>query len=482
MRNSNKMLNELFDLGLFVTDIKSLQDFHITKFYNITAKTELAVTDPKHQQAVDIITKYAEKAGKPVVNETINVEPVVPAATATAVPVDIQAQAAEIQKKIEAVHAQHIKDGKTDEEATKLALESLTPEETQIWTDANTAQAKATADAEAARAAAAATTATKTAPPKVNTAKVKEYADRIVKGEDRAVVLKGLPVEVLEAVDLLVKTLKEINTTGIPLGTARSTAFIKKALHLGFTKDQIRAMSEEHAQEVREANTKADVQHLLDAYAGIEPIHEQDLANLNDAYDKIQTKQDLLNWKADYSLILSTSTKAYLDKYGVELTAEQGQEMYDAKIKELAENKGMDTLTRGTIVILSNKKSVAVVSNNDGETLTLMPLDMFKENFKKDPATGEWINKNETVDETGAITVNKDNVDSAIYMKDSEFKEAMEQPEAPTPEEVIDSNEVVESISKIDGSDLEQLKTDAKLMEDEAAKQKAANKFKNCKL
>lgn len=483
MRNSNKMLNELFDLGLFVTDTKSLQDFHVTKFYNITAKTELAVTDPKHQQAVDIITKYAEKAGKPVVNETVKVEPVVPAATATTTaPVDIQAQAAEIQKKIEEVHAQHIKDGKSDDDATQLAINSLTPEDRELWIKAKEARLKATEEAEAARAAAAAATATKTAPPKVNTAKVKEYADRIVKGEDRAVVLKGLPVEILEAVDLLVKTLKEINTTGIPLGTARSTAFIKKALYLGFTKDQIKNMSEDHAQEVREANTKADVQHLLDAYAGIEPIHEQDLVNLNDAYDKIQTKQDLLDWKADYSLILSTSTKAYLNKYGVELTAEQGQELYDAKIKELAENKDMDTLTRGTIVILSNKKSVAVVSNNDGETLTLMPLDMFKENFKKDPSTGEWVNKNKTVDETGTITVNKDNVDSAIYMKDSEFKEAMEQPEAPTPEEIVDSNTVIEEVTNNDIGELSTLAADAELMDNEAAKQKAANKFKNCKL
>jgi hypothetical protein len=58
----------------------------------------------------------------------------------------------------------------------------------------------------------------------------------------------------------------------------------------------------------------------------------------------------------------------------------------------------------------------------------------------------------------------------------------MEQPEAPTPEEIIDSNTVVEEVTNNDISEISTLAADAELRDNEAAKQKAANKFKNCKI
>lgn len=68
------------------------------------------------------------------------------------------------------------------------------------------------------------------------------------------------------------------------------------------------------------------------------------------------------------------------------------------KVKALAENLDFNTLQMGTVVILSDKKSVAVVSKNDGKTVSLMPYKMFKENFKLSPE-GEWVKRSESINE-----------------------------------------------------------------------------------
>lgn len=73
MAKTNKMLNEIFDLGLFVMpeDVERLKAFTITDFYNAADKSQLSKTDPKYKQAVDIIEKYAEEAGQMVSDKDI---------------------------------------------------------------------------------------------------------------------------------------------------------------------------------------------------------------------------------------------------------------------------------------------------------------------------------------------------------------------------------------------------------------------------
>ena len=73
MAANNKMLNELFNLGLFVLpeDVKKILDYTPTNFYNVADKSLLSKTDPKYKQALDIIDKYAEEAGREVKGKDI---------------------------------------------------------------------------------------------------------------------------------------------------------------------------------------------------------------------------------------------------------------------------------------------------------------------------------------------------------------------------------------------------------------------------
>jgi len=66
MRKNNKMLNEIFDLGLFVLpdDIDNIKNFQVpANFYNVTTKEIVPADSDLHKQAVEIVNKYAELAG-----------------------------------------------------------------------------------------------------------------------------------------------------------------------------------------------------------------------------------------------------------------------------------------------------------------------------------------------------------------------------------------------------------------------------------
>ena len=73
MAKTNKMINEIFNLGLFAMpdDAERLKNFSIVDFYNITDKSLLNKDDPKYKQALDIIEKYAEQAGELVTDKDI---------------------------------------------------------------------------------------------------------------------------------------------------------------------------------------------------------------------------------------------------------------------------------------------------------------------------------------------------------------------------------------------------------------------------
>lgn len=69
LRLKNDMLNKIYDLGLFVLpdDIESINDFNVPEnFYNVTNKEIVNKDNPKYEEAVKVITEYAELAGKKV--------------------------------------------------------------------------------------------------------------------------------------------------------------------------------------------------------------------------------------------------------------------------------------------------------------------------------------------------------------------------------------------------------------------------------
>lgn len=73
MAKTNKMINEIFDLGLFAMpdDVERLKNFTIVDFYNVADKSLLSKSDPKYKQALDIIEKYAEQEGKTATGKDI---------------------------------------------------------------------------------------------------------------------------------------------------------------------------------------------------------------------------------------------------------------------------------------------------------------------------------------------------------------------------------------------------------------------------
>ena len=74
MTKKNKMLKEIFGLGLFVLpdDIKLINDYEVTRFYNVADKSVLSTSDPKYKEAVEIVRKYGRAAGVDYADEVVS--------------------------------------------------------------------------------------------------------------------------------------------------------------------------------------------------------------------------------------------------------------------------------------------------------------------------------------------------------------------------------------------------------------------------
>lgn len=102
-------------------------------------------------------------------------------------------------------------------------------------------------------------------------------------------------------------------TEGIPLGTAASTQLVAKGQRLGFTKEQLNAMTPEERDLIRQANTKEDVQTLLDKYAEVTPQPQAEVRELADRTQKRVLVEELgFSWteanqmtKADAEKLIS---------------------------------------------------------------------------------------------------------------------------------------------------------------------------------
>ena len=74
MSEKNKMLKEIFGLGLFVLpeDVAKINNYEVTDFYNVTTKALVGKDDPKYKEAIEIVRKYGRAAGVDYADEIVS--------------------------------------------------------------------------------------------------------------------------------------------------------------------------------------------------------------------------------------------------------------------------------------------------------------------------------------------------------------------------------------------------------------------------
>jgi len=154
-------------------------------------------------------------------------------------------------------------------------------------------------------------------------------------------------------------------------------------------------------------------------------------------YNDITTAEELRAWSTRMSEIFASPIERdeFAEKYlgeGQELTPEYADNLMSLKKKALAENLDPGTLGEGTIVVMKQTGSpLKIVAKNDGKTLLLVTPSEYK---SKDFSAGE--------------TVANEDIKTKILMKDSEFKEEVEQTPPPSPETVKELNEGLEAVNE----------------------------------
>ena len=192
--------------------------------------------------------------------------------------------------------------------------------------------------------------------------------------------------------------------------------------------------------------------------------------DIMEQYANITTREELNAWKIRMQEIFESPNERdeFAEKYlgeGNELTPEYAREMVTAKMKALAENLDPGTLTEGSIVIMRDKgNSIKYVAKNDGKSLLLVTPSEYK---SKDFSAGE--------------TVANEDIKTKILMKDSEFKEEVEQTPPPTAEEKQESAEtLIAETERLPEEGIEIINS-AETIDNAVAKTNASDLFKNCK-
>lgn len=191
--------------------------------------------------------------------------------------------------------------------------------------------------------------------------------------------------------------------------------------------------------------------------------------DIMEQYANITTREELNAWKIRMQEIFESPNERdeFAEKYlgeGNELTPEYAREMVTAKMKALAENLDPGTLTEGSIVIMRDKgNSIKYVAKNDGKSLLLVTPSEYK---SKDFSAGE--------------TVANEDIKTKILMKDSEFKEAVEQTPPPSAETVKEFNEGLETASEDPSDEILQAMKAAENTTSNAAESDLFNDVNNC--
>jgi hypothetical protein len=228
---------------------------------------------------------------------------------------------------------------------------------------------------------------------------------------------------------------------------------------------------------ILEAEIVALKNQLVIAPVITEPAKIITLESLEEDYAKIQTADDLTQWESDSETWMKSDESDFNE---MKEFAERRDAMIEDKQKQIGEQLKIQDLTVGSIVIMADKKSTRIIARNDGESVTLMPENMFMEQFVKNEETGDWEQRNEELPKTGTFTVKADQLKDKIWVKNSDFVAQIEETPAPTEEQKKESNQVMAE-SKIDSTTAQNVISQSKAIDTETKKKESANLFNQCK-
>ena len=380
----NKMLKEIFNLGLFVLpeDANQINEYDITKFYDATTKALIGKTDSKYAEAVEIVRRYGRAAGVDYVDEIVSPDKHTIKRNADKTFTVISPQGNVVGTPL-----------KTKEEAEKIAkeLDDVLREEA-----AKAAAEKAKAEAAAkAKAAAAATTTTTTTPvttpsPIIQNATPVDFTDGFVIDTPYATytVERQIPNK-----DVYIVEVKTVDG---------------KVQKIQLAYPDLLAIHEKHKDFKKPEDTESDV-----------------VKNIMNQYTEISSYDDLKAWVNNVLLITGSDTDVEAVKrlHGVDLRAE-AEKMEKAALESIVENsKKIENLEPGLAVFLSDRTAM-IVLQNDGKTVTLVSPGDYS-NLRK---AGEAVPSQEAIDSyTGEkMELTEDEIKDKIKMISGTPQEAAE--------------------------------------------------------
>jgi hypothetical protein len=401
MSEKNKMLKEIFGLGLFVLpeDVAKVNNFEVTNFYDVTTRSIVGKDDPKYKEAVEIIRKYGRAAGVDYVDEIVSPDKHVIKRNADKTFSVISPQGNIVGAPL-----------KTREDAEKIAteLDEVLREEA--------AKAKAEAEAKAKAEAQAKAQAQKV--PFVNTPPTANPPSPVTKTATDVDFTDGFVINTPYAVYTVERKIPNKDIYIVEIKTADGQG---KKIQLAYP--DLLAIHEKHKDfkqpEAPETNV---VKNIMQQYAEISNYDELKAWD-NNVLDIVQSDKDVEDVKR---------------LHGVDLRAE-AERLKKAAIRSLIENsKKIENLEPGLAVFLSNRTAM-IVLQNDGKTVTLVSPGDYN-NLRK---AGESFPSQEAIDNfTGdKMELTAEELKDKIKMISGTPAEAVEEVKPLTEEQVKQSDE-----------------------------------------
>lgn len=434
MSEKNKMLKEIFGLGLFVLpeDVAKIKNYEVTDFYDVTTKALVGKDDPKYKEAIEIVRKYGRAAGVDYVDEIVSPDKhtikrnadktftvISPKGNAVGAPLKTREEAEKIATEQDEV----LKEAAAKEAADKAKAEAE-------------AKAKADAAAKAAQAKAQTTPSTNVStaaptPSSTPPAPAMEFPD-------------GFTIESEYATYTVERKIPNKDEYIVEIKT--STGAVEKR-RLPY--NDLFAIYQKYKDFKKQEDPITDV-----------------VKDIMDQYTQISTYDDLKAWVNNVTLILGNvaDIEAVIRLHGKDLRVEAEQMEKDAYQAIIESSKKIENLEPGLAVFLSDRTAM-IVLQNDGKTVTLVSPGDYN-NLRK---AGEKFPSQEAIDNfTGnKVELAEAELKDKIKMISGTPQEAAETVKPLTQEQQKQSDDDLKAVKSDSNVDInseveEQLKSDVK--------------------
>lgn len=394
MSSDNKLLNKLFDMGVFVIpeDVEKLKDLTLVDFYDAVTKEVISAGSPKYSEILKVLEDYAAETGKVVpwkepVQETPGAEPTVaeevqPVATSPiTTPVD-EMNKAELDDLVAAykkASAEAVSYGDAPFEAADGTLsEIMASSRFQDWVITSGTAAEIIE----------LHSKPKEEPVPTKDNKWSSGKRYIFSGNTSdGTALTDVPVEVAREEGPDVDS--DVDTYYVVFKNLDTNTEIMVDVLIPYTLKPFTESVEE-------------------------PVTELDFMS---TYDSISNKTELDKWYEGALNAVGSGT----------ITSDFVREKLEVKRKELGESLNFEELTPGVLVLMSDNRTIKVVKANNGTDVTLVSPDGGK-----------------------PVIINKAIFKDKIKMKYSEYIDQVEQAPALTDKEVADSDKAISVAKDID--------------------------------